>query len=238
MELPLAAAIDRLYATFARVPRPVSLDYCACCFTPEQEAAVLAPVPLRELPVPVVRDYAVDALLTVGGPADFRYFLPRVLEIAVTEGFDWPDLEALAARLRKVGWAADERDAVRVLLRALWTETLARHPSEPDIDTVLCAIGNAEDDLAPYLSEWTVALAAGGEPATLQLRELLTWHALANGDGGWRLTNAFWDHRDGPVGDWLTADTTLAAVRAGFDAAASEPAGEALVEIASLLGAG
>ncbi|MFI5493994.1 hypothetical protein [Actinoplanes sp. NPDC051859] len=85
MTTPLPAAIDTLYDAFADYRRPSSLDYCECCFEEEERRAVLATVPVRELPAATLRRYAANVLLTVGGVDDFRYFLPRILEIAVGE---------------------------------------------------------------------------------------------------------------------------------------------------------
>jgi hypothetical protein len=233
----LETAVDRLYVAFADEPRPADLEACPCCVSREQVEALLGPEDRRTLPASVVADYAVHAMTTVGSASDFRYFLPRLLQLAVTDGFDWPDLEIAVGKLRLAGWAAwpaSEQRAVRDVLWTLWTHTLGRHPSDPDADTVLCAIGNAEDDIAGYLAFWASSLGTGEAAPALHLSDLITWSARVE-NGRWRLLNGFWDHRDGPVSDWLAADSTRAAVLAGFDAATSEPALTALADIAGLL---
>lgn len=121
VRITLATSIDRLYTAFAEVPRPPGIDHCPCCLTPDQVAELLAPVPLRELPADVVGDYAAHVLATSGGVEDFRYFLPRILHIALTEGFDWPDVEVVAARLRVArwwSWPDAQHGAVRQVLAA------------------------------------------------------------------------------------------------------------------------
>lgn len=67
---PLTAAIDRLYAAFSGVRRPSVIEYCTCCFSADEEQALLAPVALRQLSIDVLRPYAFDVLLTVGDAAD------------------------------------------------------------------------------------------------------------------------------------------------------------------------
>lgn len=234
--VPFADAVGRLYAAFADVPRPTAIDYCPCCFTADQERALLAPVPLRELPAGILQPYAADVPFTVGGVDDFRYFAPRILDIACTVGFTWPDLESVAVRLRAAGWLswpAGERDAIRGVLKALWAKTLAVFPSDPGVDVVLCAVGNAEDDLEPYLTGWARAL--GRPSAAEQLRDLL-YHGCRSDGVRWRLLNAFWDGRDGQVGAWLAGAELRRAVTTAFATADSEDTLRVLVDLHDLVG--
>jgi hypothetical protein len=233
----LETAVDRLYVAFAGEPRPADIEACPCCVSRDQVEALLGPEDLRTLPADVVADYAAHAMTTVGSASDFRYFLPRLLQLAVTDGFDWPDLEIAVGRLRLAGWTAwpaDQQRAVRDVLWALWTQTLGQHPSDPDADAVLCAIGNAEPDISGYLAFWASSLGTGEAAPALHLSDLISWSARVE-NGRWRLLNGFWEHRDGQVADWLAAHSTRAAVRAGFDAATSEPALAALADIDALL---
>jgi hypothetical protein len=238
----LASAVESLYAAFAHVPRPQSIDYCTHCVPPDHVRAVLAAVPLRELPAVDLGRYASDVMLTVGGVADFRYFLPRILEIAGGEGFSWPSLEPLAGRLRDAewtGWADAERDAVRRFLTALWAHTLASDPESADVDSVLCAIGNAEDDLQPYLAVWTAALAgpATRHTAAAHLRSLLS-DGYRSDRARPRLTNAFWNDRTGPAGQavaWLTGTDLQLTLFAAFEGADAEETLQALADIDGLL---
>jgi hypothetical protein len=237
MGVALTEAIDRLYVAFAAETKPADIHACPCCVSREQVAALLGPEDLRALPAETVADYASHAITTVGSASDFRYFLPRLLQLAVTEGFDWPDLEIAVGRLRLAGWTGwepDQQRAVRDVLRALWDQTLRQHPVSPDADTVLCAIGNAEDDLTPYLAAWAFLLRTGDAAPAEHLSDLLNWSARVE-NGRWRLRNAFWNRRDGQVSEWLAAGSTRAAVLAGFDAATSEPALTALADIAALI---
>jgi hypothetical protein len=227
----LAAAIERLYAAFGSVPRPKAIERCEHCLSASEAGVLLGPVPLRELSADQLRAYATDVLLTVGDVADYRYFLPRIFEIACTEGFNWPDLEPLAGRLRVAGWstwAAPEQAAIRGVLRACWREVLTGDPDNWGADVVLCAIANAEDELKPYLDEWTSAL--GCPAAAVELRDLLHYSVSWKG-GVPRLTNAFWGGRDAQVIAWLSGGelrAALAEARAGARTGASR---EPLVEV-------
>ncbi|MFG3343292.1 hypothetical protein [Glycomyces sp. NPDC048151] len=231
MSESLADAVDRLYAAFESVPRPETIDRCDHCWTEQEAAAVLRPVPLRDLSADELRPYAASVLLTVGSVADFRYFLPRILEIACTDGFNWPDLEPLAGRLRDAEWetwTAEEQAAIRGVLWASWRQVLSGHPDNWGADTVLCAIGNAEDDLTPYLDEWAASLRRTA--AANELRDLLQYSTSWRSEVP-RLTNAFWDGRDAQVIEWLTGPALRAALAEARANAATRDAREPLVEV-------
>ncbi|MEU4163417.1 hypothetical protein [Actinoplanes sp. NPDC026670] len=242
MSESLAVAINSLYAVFAGVPRPSSIDYCPCCFTAEDEQAVLTDMPVRQLPAEALRPYAANVMFTVGGVADFRYFLPRLLEIACAEGFSWPDLESVVGRLRFAewrGWRDEERDAVHDFLAALWSSALTSGPDQEDVDTILCAIGNAEDDLEPYLIEWASALTRPSDrpAATEQLRSLLE-SGYRSDRNRRRLTNAFWQDRDRQaqqVVAWLASADLQVRLFAAFDDADSEETLQTLADIDDLV---
>lgn len=194
---------------------------------------------MRQLTTETLRPYAAKVMLTVGDTADLRYFLPRLLEIACGAGFDWPDLEPQLGRLRYAhwtNWPGGEREAVRDVLAALWSHTLARNPDEPyEADSVLCAIGNAEEGLTPYLVAWTAALAL--PTAAAQLRHLLAEGCRANGPVR-RLTNAFWAERDAQadqVVTWLSSPALRRSVTQAFDAARSEAELQTLADVVELL---
>jgi hypothetical protein len=233
----LSAAIDRLYEVFAHVPRPSTIDYCDHCFSVDDERALLAPVELRQLSIDVLRPYAANVMLTVGDVDDLRYFVPRILEIACTVEFQWPDLEPLAGRLTTADWRhwpADETAAIGDLWRALWETTLAAFPSNLDIETVLCALANAEDDVRPYLNAWTAAL--HDPPAAAHLHHLLRdsagWDRAA---GSWRLANAFWGDRDRQVTAWLAGPDLRRAVAAAVPVTHTEQASRVLADVDELL---
>lgn len=198
MTEPLSAAIDGLYATFGRLPRPRVIDHCPHCADPGAEPDPLQPVPLRELTVETLRTYAGSAMTTAGTVDDFRYFLPRLLEIASDgDGFAYPDLAAVIGKLgygRWTTWTQDEQEAVRRYLHALWATTLTRDPDDThDAGTVLGAIGAVEDDLTPYLEAWDRA--RDQPPAAAHLAAMLQ-HGWRVKRGERRLTTPYLTGRE------------------------------------------
>jgi len=220
MSTPLMEAIDRLYDEFASHSRPRSIDYCSCCFTPSEEQELLAPVRLRSLPMEALRPYAADVMLTVGGAADLRYFLPRIIEVATLESFLYPDLEGLIGRLPAAEWSTwpqPEQDAVRAYFHALWADALFSAEPAVGVGAALCAIGNAEDDLTPYLTRWTDSLDRAS--AVQALREFVEHDCRLDRHGRLRPTNAYWAKRAAaPVVDWLGGAGLRSAVAARLTA--------------------
>ncbi len=95
-------------------------------------------------------------LTTWGDTDDLRHFLPRLLELATSDDLN-VDVEIVPAKLRMARWwtwPPDERAAVEAYLAAWWRQTLAAFPARHDVGTVLCAIAQVVDDLAPLLSTW------------------------------------------------------------------------------------
>jgi len=117
---------EALYAMFDGYPLRKHVEGCPCCVGRE-EATRLAWVPLRALSPGDLGRYAFKAMTTWGDVTEFKHFLPRILELAVTEeGASFPglDLELIGHKLELAGWyewPLNERDAVLDHLRAFET---------------------------------------------------------------------------------------------------------------------
>ncbi|TMQ95561.1 hypothetical protein ETD83_22345 [Actinomadura soli] len=230
--------VEDLYAAFANVPHPVNLDGCPCCVGPNEGRPLLSR-PLRDLAAEDLARYAAKALSTWGGPEDFRYFAPRLLELAADDAFGWPDAEIVFTKFGQAGWHDwPQRDAVAAFLNAFWSRTLTGFPTRPSVGSALCALAGVNADMAPWLDEWGSALMS--EPAVRELHEFvtgeLTWRR-----GRPRLANAFWDTSSDPyqqVISWLTGGDAAAAVSAAIALTEDEAALELLMEIESRLSPG
>ncbi|KQR33069.1 hypothetical protein [Deinococcus sp. Leaf326] len=78
--MTLVQAVEDLYAAFASVPRPTHIRHQPYELQPGEVRQLLS-VPLRELSPGLMRSYLFDAIDHVGTWEDFRYFLPRLLEL-------------------------------------------------------------------------------------------------------------------------------------------------------------
>ncbi|WP_400190574.1 hypothetical protein [Hymenobacter sp. B81] len=151
----LSAAVEELYRQFATSLPQAPLNACPCCISPA-ENAVLSAVPLRQLTADQLARYAFKALTTWGDAADFRHFLPRILELKAS-GELFTDFPVLRGKLEQAGysaWPEPEQAAVRAVLLA----GLGRQWQQHSID--LAELGPALDlvgGIGPVLAQWQVS---------------------------------------------------------------------------------
>jgi hypothetical protein len=236
----LIASIELLYQTFAAYPLPKYTDPCLHCHAIEDEAK-LHSMPLRDLGVNELRDYIADALLVWGSVAEFKHFLPRIFELYVTvpdPASELIDPEMILSKFRYGQWRTwpvHEQVAVETLLHALWAEIL-NDPDQADcftdLESWLCAIAQAEDDLTPYLNQW---VSDERPSASFALSSMLLASAVVRSGSTGR--NAFWKDRDeqyAQVQRWVKTPAVLQKLqraRISSEGSPSENELEAAVQI-------
>lgn len=208
MPSPRELATERLYQTFAGYALPAHTAGCDHCVD-DADLSGLRTKPLRALSGEDLYTVASNLGLTWGGADELRYLLPRLCELADASWMDW---EMLLARLRYCewsGWLAAEQAAVRGWLEALWRDAIEAERAPYAVDEILCGIGQAEPNLAPYLAAWT---ASGSAAASAQLAGFVLDNAETLERG--RLWNAFWEQRPNArqVIDWLYSPPPLLAL--------------------------
>ena len=160
---------------------------------------------LRELEADEIGNYAADVFLTVGSLDDFKYFLPRILELSVNERFSWPDPEVVFGKLKLAdweNWPEDERTAILELINKKFSGLLEDSESDgSDVDKWVCALGRCVSDITSYLNQLL------GEASKDRLLSFVEWNISALTEN--KLDNAFWE--DAPVNaqrllEWLNQD--------------------------------
>jgi hypothetical protein len=143
-------ALAALHRAFDGVPRPAHLTGCPCC-AGRVDLARLLSVPRASLTAADLELYATKAITTVGTPDDFRWFLPRLLELLLTGELE-VDVEIVLGKLAISGfddWAPSLRTAIEEVLWAELTRRLLDCPS--GVDEWLCGIALATRSLASWL---------------------------------------------------------------------------------------
>lgn len=193
-------AIEQLYRVF-KAKNPKTFYACDCCLSAD-EVAVMLKTPLRQLSADQMSSYTISVFLTSGSEEDFRYFLPRILEISIFERDWWPSREVVLGKLALANWLSwdqSEIDAIRALFVAVFDMALVADEDLANlVDEWICGLGLAGENLVPYLqkleraSNWN-ALYGFFELNSLQLQK-------------GRLGNSFWgEHKQlaQPVIDWF-----------------------------------
>ena len=146
--------INQLYAVFAKYAKPFDFAACECCMSADEKAALLT-TPLRELTADQLGGYSADVFFTMGEVPDFKYFLPRVLELAVKDEFLWPDPEVVTRKLslaQWLDWPTEEQRAVSELLKTKFASLLNDPNTDgSDIDKWICALGRCLAEPTQFL---------------------------------------------------------------------------------------
>lgn len=149
----LSKAVATLYEAFGHVPHPANVEGCPCC-SDEDELKTLTRVPVKELTPAQLRDYAFSALLTVGRVEDLRYFLPRLLELSLTDELG-VDVEIILRKLPRGGWREwppEERTGVEEFLEAVSSSFATIEWNRFALDEWICGFGQVFEDPTPYLA--------------------------------------------------------------------------------------
>lgn len=186
----LVRAIANQYAVFPS-QRPQIVEGCACCTTPQQlEALVRAP---RETLTEKDLDfYAFKAMTTIGTADDFRYFWPRLVELAVADSLT-TDREVLFGKPlygNHRTWPQPEQAALLTLANALSARFAVEALDEDVVDSWLCAVGRLTEtltDFRPFLEPFTQSTDAAR--ANLLILTERNWEDIDTHD---RPANAFW----------------------------------------------
>ncbi|WP_424950996.1 hypothetical protein [Deinococcus sp.] len=144
--MELEKAVAGLYRAFADVPRPRQVTGCTHCCISEEELARLVSVPREALTADELETYSSNLLTTVGSEADFRYFLPRILELVAhgelqRMGVGW-ELQSLRS-LPWTTWPGEQVDAVQAYLLAWWRQALSEGKGDDGHLAILSEIGPA-----------------------------------------------------------------------------------------------
>ena len=217
MNQNLRDAIATQYTAF-RAPRPSSIVACPCCNTPERVGRLLGR-PREPITADEITFYALKAVTTIGGPDEFRYFWPRLVELLVS-GQLAVDPEVVFGKVQSADherWQRRELEALKSLASALGRELGSEELEPSQVDSWVCSIGLLSEGLWD-IAEFLRPLADPTPAARENLRGLIEWNTSSIAKT--RLSNAFWSKA--PVSasrvlEWLSSDP--AAIRASRELA-------------------
>ena len=189
-----AEAIDRLYEVFRPKRKPHAIGACPCCQDQRHMDSLLT-TPLRQITPDQLSRYGASVFLTVGGESDFRYLLPRILELTFREQRWWPSPEIALEKLALadwLSWSDEETQVLHDFFQTAFDDILdRRYGNAEEIDAWICGLGRAGVDVAPYLHKLE---APEVFPALIGFFEL---NAAALQEG--KLGNSFWGNNRAPA---------------------------------------
>ena len=193
--------------------------------------------PLEKLTPDDLGRFAWKALTTWGTVEDVKHFLPRMFELVANDDCAPFEREVLFGKLRLGEWRTwpeDERRTVEMFLDAVWQDCLRSEAGGVWLDELLCGLGNAVDDLTPYLQSWIECkLRTGYE----HLVEFVDWNSATLLKRK-HLSNSFWSGAQAQmrqVVNWLASQRTVQTLELTFAAAPEADFSDAVATAADRL---
>jgi len=159
MSPQLRAALDDAYKAFADMPAPTHLDA-----SPLRDAKkilrTLTARPLRELTNEEIGPYSGWAMTTVGNEQDYRHFLPRILELSVSDpawiGSEPPVIASRLLRADWRHWPENQQHAVTVVFYAAFDLAIRSNPelAAASASDWLCGIARLGFPITDLLAGW------------------------------------------------------------------------------------
>lgn len=157
-EANLRSAIERSYTEFANMPHPRKLD-ASPLRDADEILRTLTSAPLRELDGEQIGPYSGWAITTVGNDQDYRHFLPRIFELAVTDPV-WLGTEppVMASKLNMAEWRtwpAEQQEAVLHFFCSAFDAVVEKHPENgQSANSWFCGIVTLGEPALPTFERW------------------------------------------------------------------------------------
>ncbi|OJT16463.1 hypothetical protein BO221_50010 [Archangium sp. Cb G35] len=167
--------MEALYRVFARYAPAGLVMGCMHCMS-EEEMARLTATPLRAHTGESLGNYAFKAMTTWGTESDFKYYLPRILELFPFQSVGAVFPELVAEKILMAGWKdwpEEEHVAVRTYVEALWDLLLTCEVDSMKLqaEDVLGWAARLFDDVDALLSAWERNLAPAADVHIARLVE-------------------------------------------------------------------
>ena len=156
----LEQAIESIYRTFAVDP-PSLIDGCPCCIE-KRGVDVLLVTPLKSLRGENLWSYVAGLFYTVGSVADYRYLLPRILELAALSPGESNNPEIVLRKLALADWSkwtTLEQDTIFEFVMAWFEHSLERDMNlafegfnEANCESIICGAALAGMQLEPFVA--------------------------------------------------------------------------------------
>ena len=236
--MDVQTALDDIYTVFS-LYSPKDLDPSWQAFWHPTELAALERLPVQELSEDLLGVVLGNVVTLSGGMQDLKYFLPRLLEVAIQHPSreDLTSVLSIADQAGLRGWPNAERTSVHRFLHAWWRQCLEEPVSFNawPVEDALCAAAFAFEDLSVLLADW---IRDERLNATLHIMNTARVHLSdRNGDAHLEL-QPFWEQRPvqtAQVRAWLLSADVLERLREATEQVDEEEAHQLLQETTARL---
>jgi len=150
--LSIDSALASMYRTFVRYRPAGSIEH-----SPLKPHGIVAPLetkPLQALDAADLCGYSGSAIWTVGTESDFKYFFPRIAELAIYQVVGSATWDSWLERLVPALSSSDEVSAIQTFLRAIWSTISESYwnPYQIDVVDLIYAVSSLFPSLEEFLA--------------------------------------------------------------------------------------
>ncbi|MGX7666529.1 hypothetical protein [Flavobacterium pedocola] len=163
--MSLAAIVTKAYTVF-NYPRPSTVtNVCTDCCVTAEDARKLLTLPLKEIPVELINEYNDHAQALDYNMNEFKYFLPRYLELI--SRFEFPSAIDTSLSLKNLNFENDsywskeiEKEVLLDFAKAFVTECFSSEsfPEDETLTSILNMFYTAQIPIQPLLDIWKANL--------------------------------------------------------------------------------
>lgn len=190
--MSLANIVSKAYTVFD-YPRPLSItNVCTYCCVSAEDARKLITLPLNEIPVELINEYNDHAQATHYNMEEFKYFLPRYLDLI--QHFQFSSATDISLSLKNLNFnnvlywqKTEEKEMIEEFASAFITKCLAQ-PLLPDGERMIDLLNmfhTAQVPIAPLLDIWKTKINVHG------MEMISTLLIYETNEKGTRISGAF-----------------------------------------------
>jgi hypothetical protein len=210
MKSELKEIILEGYKLFSSYKITGKLDVCSCCVS-EEEQAELIKTPLEKVSLETLRVYNNSATAEVIDINEFKYFLPRILELIAELKSPSHSVEITLSRISYTSlenWSNAEVAFLRKFMESFFRECLTQYPfiGFENLCNVIIMFSKTNFDIT-----WTVKLweEVNGLEALMHFIETIDTEIKISRLGKLKIDNGFTDDRMNFLTEWLKDGKTI-----------------------------
>lgn len=196
--------IDKAYQTFAKYKLSEPLDVCTECCMSKSDAALLQRMNLKDASQELIYEYNTGACSEKTPINEVKYFLPKLMELAVNFNFPSHSCELTFKRLEphdESEFEENEKEILNHFTKDYFLQCLKTYPlpETETIDNIIVMLAKGRFNLDIVFKVWEENIF---EESTLHLCSL--YFDGFNGNPDYKLVNTFSDEKTSEkVSKWL-----------------------------------